>query len=76
MTEIRRLGGTTNAVVVQLPERQYPGVVIQRDSLLNLLNLARSVQKQMQKNDWEEAADVVGEIEELLAGYAAIFELR
>jgi hypothetical protein len=76
MTEIRRLGGKTNAVVVQLPERQYPGVVIQQDSLLNLLALIRNAQKQMKKKNWEEATGVVGEIEELLAGYAGMFELR
>ena len=74
MNDIRRIGGTTNAVIVQLPERQYPGVVIQYDSLHNLLNLVREARKQMLANDRDEARGIIGEIEALIAGYAGAFE--
>lgn len=74
MSDIQRIGGTANAVVVQLPERQYPGVVIQYDGLHNLLNLVRDARQQMLANDWDEARDVLAEIDELISGYAAAFE--
>jgi len=34
------LDGTTNAAVVQLPGRKFPGVVVQGDSLKTLVELA------------------------------------
>lgn len=73
MSEIKRVGGTSNAVVVQLPERQYPGVVIQYDSMHNLLNLVRDAKQKMSLNDWDEVRDVLDEVESLLSGYAEVF---
>lgn len=70
MSEIKRIGGTANAVVVQLPERQYPGVVVQYDSMNNLLNLVRDAKQRMLDNDWDEVRDVLEEIDELVSGYA------
>ncbi len=72
MSEIKRVGGTSNAVVVQLPERQYPGVVIQYDSMYNLLNLVKDAKQKMLSNDWDEARDILDEIEGLLSGYTQV----
>ena len=69
MSEIKRIGGATNAVVVQLPERQYPGVVIQFDSLSNLVGLIRCAKENIALNDWGEVRDVLDELEGLLTGY-------
>lgn len=74
MSDIQRLGGTANAVVVQLPERRHPGIVIQYDSLHNLLNLVRDARQQLLANDWDEARDVMAEIEALISGYASAFD--
>ncbi len=38
MTVARLLSEPTNYAVVQLPERRFPGVVFQGDSLNNLIN--------------------------------------
>jgi hypothetical protein len=38
MTTARLLTPPTNYAVVQLPEREYPGVVFQGDSLCNLID--------------------------------------
>jgi hypothetical protein len=70
MSDIKRIGGTANAVVVQLPERQHPGVVVQFDSMNNLLNLVRDAKQRMLDNDWDEVRDVLDEIDELVSGYA------
>lgn len=74
MSDIKRIGGTTNAVVVQLPERQYPGVVMQYDSLRNLLELVDDAKRRISSNDWDELRDVLGEIEGLILGYAKALE--
>ena len=43
MTEnVRLLDGTTNAAIVQLPGRRFPGLVIQGDTLHELLRVAVS----------------------------------
>ena len=70
MSDIKRIGGTANAVVVQLPERQHPGVVVQYDSMNNLLNLVRDAKQRVLNNDWDEVRDVLDEIDELVSGYA------
>jgi predicted RNase H-like HicB family nuclease len=38
MTDAKLLSEPTNYAVVQLPERRFPGVVFQGDSLNNLIN--------------------------------------
>lgn len=74
MTDIKRIGGTANAVVVQLPERQFPGVVVQCDSMNNLLNLVRDAKQRMLDNDWDEVRDVLDELDELVSAYAKAFD--
>lgn len=74
MSEIKRLGGCTNAVVVQLPERQNPGVVIQFDSISNLQALVQDAKGCMSCLDYEEAAGILDELDRLLAGYVGVFD--
>lgn len=73
MKEIERLGGTTNAVLVQLPERANPGVVIQRDSMTNLHSLVREARQRTQERDWEQVTDLLVELDDILAGYVGVF---
>lgn len=54
------LSAPTNYAVVQLPERHFPGVVIQGDSLHNLVVRLTSVQKTLDSSDVAE--DVIDEI--------------
>ncbi|MEM6331119.1 MAG: hypothetical protein AAF790_12820 [Planctomycetota bacterium] len=68
---VQRLSPAVNAVVVQLPERRRPGVVIQGDSLRNLHALAHEVRRQLAGQDYAEAEGVAAELAELLAGYIA-----
>jgi len=66
---ITRISTTTNATVVQLPERRYPGVVIQGDSLQNLHSLVLDARKQIDCGNVAECRDVLEELKELLRGY-------
>jgi len=74
MSDIKRLGGTANAVVVQLPERQYPGVVVQHDNMANLLSLVKDAKQRMLESDWDEARDILSELEDLLSGYTKVLD--
>lgn len=64
--EITRISTTTNAAVVQLPERKYPGVVIQGDSLQNLHSLIMDARKQLDCDNVAECRDVLEELSELV----------
>ncbi len=76
MSEIQRLGGNVNAVIVQLPERKYPSVVMQRDSLQNLLSLVQETKQQILAGNIAETVALLSEAEQLIAGYVEAFELR
>ncbi len=71
MGEIKRLGGWSNSIVVQLPERKYPGVVIQGDSMTNLLRLVEDAKSRMAVGDTDELSDLLDEINGILSGYVA-----
>jgi hypothetical protein len=71
MNDIKVLGGGTNAIVVQLPGRRYPGVVIQGDSMTNLLNLVGDAKARMAIGDADELRDLLDEIDGILSGYVA-----
>ncbi len=68
-SEITRISTTTNAAIVQLPERKYPGVVIQGDSLQNLHSLVLEARKQVKTGNTAECGDVLDELGQLLEGY-------
>jgi len=73
MNNIARLGGMTNAVVVQLPERKLPGVVIQQDSLQNLVVLLSEAESRIAANDLEEATGIIRECLQITQGYIQAF---
>lgn len=49
----------SNYAVVQLPGRQFPGVVIQGDSLSNIVALLQEAKNQ---EDPDERTDLIGEV--------------
>lgn len=68
-SEIIRIATRANATVVQLPERQYPGIVIQGDSLRNLNSLVQEARSQIGIGRVDECADLLEEVAHLLEGY-------
>ena len=72
--EITRLSTTTNAAVVQLPERCEPGIVIQGDSLRNLLSLVCDAEHKIDQGDMHECRAILGEVQEILGGYVEHFK--
>jgi len=64
--EVELFGGQGNFAIVRLPERQYPGVLFQGDSLFNLAMLATSVRERAQQTADADLVDEATELHELL----------
>lgn len=72
--EIGILSQAINAAVVQLPGRRFPGIVLQGDSLRNLLSCATTVIEEFEHGDTSEAIDAAKELVELLQVYVRAYE--
>ncbi len=64
-----------NFAVVQLPGRQYPGVVVQGDSLSILINRLEDVRRALQEGRSDDALALLSdELDEMLAPVQALYE--
>ncbi|MBP7947553.1 MAG: hypothetical protein KA191_16005 [Verrucomicrobia bacterium] len=72
--QVAVLSETSNCPVVQLPDRKYPGVVLQGDSLRILLDSAEEIRELSAKVQDAELSDAVASLKEKLAGYVSVFE--
>lgn len=69
MTTVKLLTEATNYAVVQLPERKFPGVVVQGDSLNNLISLLEAALA-----DESERLDLIEETLDILMGARSRYE--
>lgn len=69
MNTARLLTEATNYAVVQLPGRSFPGVVVQSDSLDNLINLLEESMA-----DESERLDLIAEALDILRGARSRYE--
>ncbi len=72
--EIEVFSQATNAAVVRMPTRRFPGVVIQGDSLHILHQLAESVVRLAASHDDEDLSGEAEELRDLLARYVSSYE--
>jgi len=72
--EVDVLGEQTNAPVIELPQRRFPGVVLQGDSLHALHTLAAKVSAALAKGRAHEAGEGAAELCEVLEGYVGAYE--
>lgn len=63
-----------NGAVVQLPERKFPGIVIQGDSLSILLSNFEELKENISKRDTAEIQASLGAIENELRSRLAFYE--
>lgn len=63
-----------NFAVVQLPERQYPGVVIQGDTLAGLVSQLARMKALLRAGDMEELSDEIDEMEDQLSGALSFYK--
>ncbi len=71
--EVEAYGQEINAAVLRLPSRRHPGVLIQGDSLQNLLSIIRGVEKALTEGNTAEAGELAGEAREVLENYDAAY---
>jgi hypothetical protein len=64
----------TNAAVVRMPGRRFPGLVIQGDSLSILLHRVQSILDRVQELPDGELCDDVEEVRDILLGYLRTYE--
>jgi hypothetical protein len=75
MTDIvKLLSKPVNFAVVQMPERQYPGVVIQGDTLASCVSQLERMKSQLDANDLEELRYEIDDLTEMLAGALAFYQ--
>ena len=72
--ELEILSETTNCPVVRMPQRRFPGVVIQGDSLKLLFDLADEVCGISAGMSNEDLAAAAAALKEKLAAYVAVYE--
>jgi len=72
--EIEMFSETTNCPVVRIPRRQFPGVVIQGDSLSILLRETQEICKMAAAANNPELADAVDYLRGLLWDYVSEYE--
>jgi hypothetical protein len=63
-----------NGAVVQLPERKYPGIVVQGDSLSILVSDVEELRESIAKKDEAEVAASLGSIERHLKERLEFYE--
>lgn len=75
-SEVTLLTAPTNFAVVQLPGRNYPGVVVQGDSLHSLVSELREMQELLRAGEYDDLekvlADVRERLEDALGGYEVV----
>ena len=72
--QIDVLSETVNCPVVQMPGRNFPGVVLQGDSLRILLDSAEEVQQLCSSVKNPDLSAAVASLREKLAGYVVSYE--
>ena len=73
-TEVEVFGSVPNAPIMRVSGRKYPGVLIQGDSLHNLLSLVQAIEGCIDAGDKVSAGETLNEVKELLQGYLAVYE--
>ena len=72
--EVGMLADIVNGTVVQLPGRRFPGIVIQGDSLMVLVDSVERVQVAVGRGAASEALDELAELKLLLSQYRSAYE--
>ena len=72
--EVESLSDATNGAVVRLPGRQFPGIVIQGDSLKILVDSVEDLKRLSRHPTAPELEDAVAELSQILTSYKQAYE--
>ncbi|MBO6563450.1 MAG: hypothetical protein JJ956_01800 [Pseudomonadales bacterium] len=74
MQEFELFSSATNAVVARYPGRNYPGVLIQGDTLRGLLSELQELQEELEAGDLEAVQGIADVLEERFIEFLAHYE--
>jgi hypothetical protein len=66
IAKVQVFDDSPNYVVLKTEGRRFPGLVVQGDSLSNLVNLSGEAQNAIRNRDFEEAEEVIEELHDQL----------
>jgi hypothetical protein len=72
--EVDLLNAESNAAVIRIPGRQYPGILIQGDSLAILSEMATRAVAALSNGENAEVREELEELASLLRGYQVSYE--
>ena len=72
--EVALLSDAVNNPVILLPNRKFPGVLIQGDSLRILYDLVEEMAEALDKNEEDELYDIVQRLKDILNSRVQIYE--
>ena len=73
-TDVEILSEVTNCAVVRLPERRFPGVVVQGDTLKSWELTAHEIVDALEKGDFADARETAAHLYETLQGRVREYE--
>jgi hypothetical protein len=72
--ELEMLNNVTNCAVVKLPDRRFPGIVIQGDTLWSIYSSVSLLKDLCKDGNLEEAIDESSDLIAQLSGYLQVYE--
>ena len=72
--EVEAFSLAVNSAVIRLPGRQFPGVVLQGDSLKILADLIREISTLAQSHDAAKLVDITTEASKMMESYRSVYE--
>jgi predicted RNase H-like HicB family nuclease len=73
-TEMEIFSEEINSPVIRIVGRKFPGVLIQGDTLKNLLSLVEEICEVSKKEGAEETQEIASELKNILVGHVASYE--
>jgi len=74
LREMMVLSDAVNSPVIHFPGRQFPGILVQGDSLRVMASLAAEISKHLSVGDLEEARSVAEDLAEQLGSRVKLYE--
>jgi hypothetical protein len=72
--QVEVIGAATNATVIRLPGRRFPGIVVQGDSLAILTSTTKALVTALSDGQLAKAREDATELDELLSGLKSAYE--
>jgi hypothetical protein len=72
--EVLALDEAVNCPVIRMPNRSFPGILMQGDTLNNMHGLVKEIRRNVKESNWEEVKDIAVELDEMLSVFVSVYE--